>query len=232
MTPALENYIHSHISSEPPELYNIDRQTNLRLVNGRMCSGHIQGRLLKMLTTMIRPKRVLELGTFSGYSALCIAEGIADDATIDTIEVDDELEEFILHNLALSPHGSKVHLHIGDALEVMKQWSGAVFDLVFIDADKRRYVDYLNAALPLLRKGGYIIADNTLWDGHVVADEKHSSQTLGIMAFNDLTAHHPDLETAMIPMRDGLTILRKINETAPSGVITKKPGNNGSLTTN
>lgn len=209
MSPELEKYVNEHISPEPPELYDIDRQTNLRLVNGRMCSGHIQGRLLKMLATMIRPHRVLELGTFSGYSALCIAEGISDDARIDTIEVDDELEDFIRHNLSTSPHGHKVTLHIGDALKVMEQWHGPTFDLVFIDADKRRYADYLNASLPLVRTGGYIIADNTLWDGHVVAHEKHSQQTLGIMAFNDIVASHPLLETAMLPVRDGLTILRK-----------------------
>ena len=210
MTPELERYVNGHISPEPPELYDIDRQTNLRLVNGRMCSGHIQGRLLKMLATMIRPQRVLELGTFSGYSALCLAEGLDEEATIDTIEVDDELEDFITHNLSTSPHGHKVRLHIGDALQVMKQWEGPTFDLVFIDADKRRYVDYLNAVLPLVKGGGYIIADNTLWDGHVVAREKHSPQTLGIMAFNDLAASHPLLEAAMVPVRDGLTILRKL----------------------
>lgn len=209
MTPQLETYINNHISPQPEELSDIDRRTNLRLVNGRMCSGHIQGRLLKMLATMIRPRRVLELGTFSGYSALCIAEGIGEDASVDTIEVDDELEDFIRHNLSTSPHGVKVRLHIGDALEVMSRWSGPVFDLVFIDADKRAYPGYLEAVLPLVCPGGYIIADNTLWDGHVVAREKHSAQTLGIMAFNDLVATHPQLEVAMIPMRDGLTILRK-----------------------
>lgn len=221
MSPELENYISSHISPEPLELYNIDRQTNLRLINGRMCSGHIQGRLLKMITSMIRPNRVLELGTFSGYSALCMAEALDEGCGVDTIEVDDELEDFIRLNLALSPHGKKVRLHIGDALDVMKQWDQPVFDLIFIDADKRKYTDYLNASLPLLREGGYIIADNTLWDGHVVAEEKHSPQTLGIMAFNDLAAHHPQLEAAMIPMRDGLTILRKINETSSPSVITE-----------
>lgn len=210
MNPELEKYVNDHISPEPPELYDIDRQTNLRLVNGRMCSGHIQGRLLKMLATMIRPMRVLELGTFSGYSALCIAEGTDDGARVDTIEVDDELEDFIRHNLSTSPYGHKVTLHIGDALNVVKQWNGPTFDLVFIDADKRRYVDYLNAVLPLVKDGGYIIADNTLWDGHVVAEEKHSAQTLGIMAFNDLVANHPQLEAAMIPVRDGLTIIRKL----------------------
>lgn len=205
----IDSYIEGHISQEPPELYEIDRQTNLRLVNGRMCSGHIQGRLLKMLVSMVRPKRILELGTFSGYSALCMAEALDDDARIDTIEVDDELEDFIRHNLSTSPHGDKVTLHIGNALDIMRQWTLPTFDLIFIDADKRQYVDYLKASLPLLRDGGFILADNTLWDGHVVADEKHSPQTLGIMAFNDLVARHPQLETAIIPIRDGLTILRK-----------------------
>lgn len=219
MTIELEEYINRHISAEPAELRDIDRQTNLRLVNGRMCSGHIQGRLLKMLTAMIRPRRVLELGTFSGYSALCIAEGLEEDASIDTIEIDDELEDFILGNLASSPHRHKVRLHIGDALTLMQQWTRPTFDLVFIDADKRRYPDYLRAALPLVNPGGFIIADNTLWDGHVVADEKHSLQTRGIMEFNDLAASHPLLEAAIIPLRDGLTILRKINETTPPCVI-------------
>lgn len=121
----IEEYIEAHIDPEPDELYRIDRLTNLRLLNGRMCSGHIQGRLLKMLVTMIRPDRVLELGTFSGYSALCMAEGMAEGSTIDTIEVDDELEDFIRENLASSPHGQKVRLHIGDANEIMKQFHPA-----------------------------------------------------------------------------------------------------------
>lgn len=154
MTPQIEEYVNSHISREPDYLYRIDRLTNLRMINGRMCSGHIQGRLLKMLTTMAAPKRVLELGTFSGYSALCIAEGLQPGATIDTIEVDDELEDFILQNISMSPDADKVRLHIGDALEVMKQWDDNEFDLIFIDADKRRYIDYFNRAIRLLRKGG------------------------------------------------------------------------------
>ncbi len=210
MTPQIEEYVNSHISREPDYLYRIDRLTNLRMINGRMCSGHIQGRLLKMLTTMAAPKRVLELGTFSGYSALCIAEGLQPGATIDTIEVDDELEDFILQNISMSPDADKVRLHIGDALEVMKQWDDNEFDLIFIDADKRRYIDYFNRAIRLLRKGGFIIADNTLWDGHVVETCRHSSQTQRIIDFNDLVANDPRVETAIIPLRDGLTILRKI----------------------
>lgn len=210
MTPELDDYINAHISPEPEELYRIDRLTNLRLVNGRMCSGHVQGRILKMLASMISPKRALELGTFSGYSALCLAEGMQDGAIIDTIEVDDELEDFIRENLSSSPHGGKVRLHIGDAMTVMDQWGADEFDLVFIDADKRRYVEYFNRVIDLVRPGGYILADNTLWDGHVVETCRHSAQTQGIMDFNDLVANHPRVETAILPLRDGLTILRKI----------------------
>lgn len=206
----LDEYIESHIDREPDYLYKIDRLTNLRLLNGRMCSGHLQGRLLKMLTSMIAPKRVLELGTFSGYSALCIAEALSNDARLDTIEVDDELEDFIQENLKSSPHGHKVRLHIGDATEIMRQWTESEFDLIFIDADKRHYDDYYATALPLLRPGGYIIADNTLWDGHVTEINPRSPQTLGIMRFNDMVAADPSVEKVIIPLRDGLTIIRKL----------------------
>lgn len=205
----IEEYIDSHIDPEPEYLHKIDRLTNVRLLNGRMCSGHAQGRLLKMLTAMISPERVLELGTFSGYSALCIAEALAEDAYIDTIEVDDELEEFIKENIASSPLGHKITLHIGDALKLMEQWNDEEFDLIFIDADKRFYDVYYKEALRLLHPGGYIIADNTLWDGHVTETSSKSQQTLGIMRFNDIVAKDDSVEKVMIPMRDGLTIIRK-----------------------
>lgn len=205
----LERYIRKHISEEPDWLAKIDRRTNIRLVNGRMCSGHLQGRLLKMLTAMIRPKRVLELGTFSGYSALCMAEALADDARLDTVEVFDELEDFIRENLASTPHGEKVRLHIGDAVEVMKQWGEETFDLIFIDADKRKYPEYFAICRRLVRRGGFIIADNTLWDGHVTESKPHSPQTRGIMAFNDEAVADEEFETVIIPLRDGLTILRR-----------------------
>lgn len=207
---SIEEYIEAHIDREPDYLYKIDRLTNIRLLNGRMCSGHTQGRLLKMLTSMIAPKKVLELGTFSGYSALCMAEALDDDARLDTIEVDDELEDFIRENIALSPHAHKIRLHIGDATLIMKQWKSEEFDLIFIDADKRRYDEYYATALPLLHPGGYIIADNTLWDGHVTESKPRSAQTLGIMRFNDIVASDPSVERVIIPLRDGLTIIRKL----------------------
>lgn len=209
MTQDLEDYIEAHIDPEPEELRRIDRATNIRLLNGRMCSGHIQGRLLKMLVRMIRPRCVLELGTFSGYSALCMAEALEPGATLHTVEVDDELEDFIRANLASAPAGENITLHIGDAMETMRGWDDGAFDLIFIDADKRAYADYYGEALRLLRPGGFIIADNTLWDGHVVEGCRHSSQTEGIIRFNDLVASDPRVEKAIVPLRDGLTLIRK-----------------------
>ena len=206
----LNKYVEDHTSPQPSYLTEIERQANLHLLNGRMCSGHIQGRLLKMLTCMIRPKNVLELGTFAGFSALCSAEALEEDAHIHTIEIDDELEEFIQQNFNASPLADRITLHIGAAEDVMKEFSNESFDLIFLDADKRRYVEDLNLALPLLKQGGYIIADNTLWDGHVVEESKaRDPQTAGIKAFNDLIVKRADLETVIIPLRDGLTLIRK-----------------------
>lgn len=210
MTPELESYISSHIDREPDDLYKIDRMSNIRLLNGRMCSGHIQGRLLKMFVRMIAPKRILELGTFSGYSALCLAEGLDNGGLVVTVEADDELEGEIRKNLETSPFGSRVELIIGDALEVMDAWKGDLFDLVFIDADKRAYAAFYEKALNLLNDGGFIIADNTLWDGHVVESVRHSQQTCGVMQFNDAVAADVRVEKVMVPLRDGLTIIRKI----------------------
>ena len=210
MISDLNDYIEAHISREPEYLKKIDRDSNLYHLNGRMCSGHVQGRLLKMLVAMIRPKRVLELGTFTGYSALCLAEALENDAIIDTIEIDDEMEDLITRNLNLSPHGDKVRLHIGDAIEIMDKWEHEEFDLALIDADKRDYPEYFKKLFPLIRKGGFIIADNTLWDGHVVESTPHSSQTKGIIEFNSLIANFPGIEVAIIPIRDGMTLIRKL----------------------
>jgi predicted O-methyltransferase YrrM len=210
MNADLGEYVESHIDPQPDYLVELERMTNLHLHNGRMCSGHLQGRLLKMLVGMITPTRVLELGTFSGYSALCIAEALKPGATIDTIEADDELEDFIKRAISGSPFPERVKLHIGPALEVMKQWEDGTFDLAFIDADKREYKAYYEAVLPLLRPGGYIIADNTLWDGHVIEPEKmRDPQTRGIREFNDYLAEDQRVEKVIIPLRDGLTIARK-----------------------
>lgn len=212
MTPELLKYIEAHSDPEPEYLFRLERATNLRLINGRMCSGHLQGRLLKMLVGMIKPKRVLELGTFSAYSALCIAEGLPSDGLLHTVEADDELEDFIRQALATAPNGARVTLHIGDAIEVMREWPDEYFDLIFIDADKKQYPEYYEEALRLIPEGGYLIADNTLWDGHVVEPEYATDrQTAAICRFNDSVATDPRVERVIIPLRDGLTLIRKLN---------------------
>ena len=211
MEYSLDSYIRHHIDPEPEYLRQLDRRTNLRLINGRMCSGHIQGRLLKMLVEMIDPGMVLELGTFSGYSALCIAEGLREDAQLHTFEIDDELEDFIREGFSTSSHGKKITLHIGDASTELTGWEPESVDLVFIDADKREYRKYYDLCFPLIRKGGYMIADNTLWDGHVTEPpEKQSAQTREIIAFNDMVAADTRVEKVILPLRDGLTLIRKL----------------------
>lgn len=207
MEPTLEEYILGHIDPEPDHLKKLNRDTHVTCLYANMCSGHLQGRLLKMLTRMIKPKRVLELGTFTGYSALCLAEGMEEGAEIHTIEINDELEEFILSHIDESPCGGRIHLHIGDASEILPAIGGE-WDLVFIDANKRRYTEYYEAVMPHVRQGGFIIADNTLWYGKVT-DGSHDAQTAGILEFNDHVASDPLVEKVMIPLRDGLTIIYK-----------------------
>ncbi len=207
-TEEIYDYIESRISAEPVALHRLDRLSHLRMVHGRMCSGHWQGRLLKMLTEMIAPRRVLELGTFTGYATLCIAEGLQPDASIDTIEIFDENEDFLTDVFSRFDGGEKVNLIIGDALDVMPRLSTGAYGLIFIDADKRLYPQYLAEAKRLLEPGGYILADNTLWDGHVVDDTRRDPQTMGVKRFNDLVAADPELESVIIPLRDGLTLIR------------------------
>lgn len=209
MTADLEAYIEAHIEPEPEQLEILERTTNLKRVNGRMCSGHIQGRLLKMLTRMINPERAMELGTFTGYSALCIAEGLRDNGRLITIELEDELEDDILEEFAKSPHGKKIELMIGDAMQICRRLPSESFGLIFIDADKRQYPAYYTEAKRLLKPGGYIIADNILWDSHVVEKERHDPQTEGVREFNRLAASDHEMEVAIIPLRDGLSIIRK-----------------------
>ncbi len=202
------SYIEAHSDAEPEELARLRRRVNLSLINPRMVSGHLQGRFLKMLMRMIRPQRVLELGTYAGYSALCMAEGLCGNATVDTIEIDDELADFITDTLASHPAGERVNLIIGDAVELEKSLAPG-YDVVFIDADKRRYPQYYGMAKRLLKPGGYIIADNTLWDGHVIESPLPSDkQTRGVVGFNDIVADDDDVEKVMLPLRDGLTLIR------------------------
>ena len=204
----IDEYIVQHIDRESDYMHSLWRATQLHLLYGRMASGHIQGRLLKMLVTMIRPKMVLELGTYSGYSGLCIAEGLEEGAHLHTVEINDEQEDFTLPWFQRSPYADKITMHIGDAMDIVPHL-GLTFDMAFIDADKRRYVEYYEMVLHHLAPGGYILADNTLWDGHVVEENVHDAQTLGIMAFNDLVAADERVEKVILPLRDGLTIIRQ-----------------------
>lgn len=206
----MEEYIKAHIDEEGKYLHALWRDTQLRLLYGQMASGHIQGRLLKMFVQMIRPKRVLELGTFSGYSALSMAEGLEAVSELHTFEIFDEQEDFLRPWFEKSPYADLIHLHIGNALELVPEMD-VEWDLVFIDADKREYVEYYEMVLPHLKPGGYIIADNTLWYGRVIETDTRESdkQTLGIKAFNDLVAKDDRVDKVIVPVRDGLTIIRK-----------------------
>ena len=212
----LDEYISGHSSPENAVLEAITRDTHVHVLNPHMLSGHVQGRVLSMISHMIRPKRILELGTFTGYSALCLAEGLAEGGKLVTIEHNDELEETIRRNLSRSPLGEKIELVIGDAKEILSDLTFGAhnkenFELVFIDADKREYCAYLDLVYPLVPVGGFILADNTLWDGHIIdpAYDK-DKQTLGLRAFNEKLKEDDRFEQVILPLRDGLTMIRKI----------------------
>ena len=212
MDTTLESYILSHIDPEGDYLHRLYRATNIHTIHGRMASGHLQGRLLKMLVTMIRPRNILEVGTFSGYSAICMAEGLEEGGKVWTFEINDEQEDFTRPWIEGSPVSDKIKFFIGDAI-TMAPSLGVVFDMAFVDGDKRTYVETYEMAMSVLRRGGYIIADNTLWDGHVTDHAyDRDSQTAGIRRFNDHVAADPRVEKVILPLRDGLTIIRKISE--------------------
>lgn len=206
---AIEEYILLHSDDEGELLAALNRDANVNLLRPRMLSGHLQGRILKMFCRMLAPKRVLEIGTYTAYATLCMAEGMAPDGRIHTIEINDEMEDFINKYLDRSPHKEKITVHFGDALEVIPKLGGE-FDLVFIDADKRLYSEYYDLVFPMVRPGGLILADNTLWDGHVVEVPRSADkQTLGIMAFNDKIKRDDRVEKVILPLRDGLTMIWK-----------------------
>lgn len=209
---SIEEYIEEFSSAENEALAEITRQTNVHVLNPHMLSGQVQGRVLAFISKMLRPKRILELGTFTGYSALCLAEGLAPDGMLITIEHNDELEDTIRHNLSLSELGEKIHLIISDASEWLKSANEEEkYDLVFIDADKRAYPEYWKLVLPLVRPDGWILADNTLWDGHIVdPNYDRDKQTQGLRIFNAEVAANKDVEQVILPLRDGLTLIHKL----------------------
>ena len=205
----VDEYILQHIDPEPDYLYRLWRATNIHMLHGRMASGHLQGRLLKMLVQMIRPQNILEVGTFSGYSALCMAEGLEEGGKVYTFEINDEQEDFTRPWIEGSPVSDKIVFRIGDAIKEAPQL-GILFDMVFIDGDKRTYRESYEMALKVVKNGGFIVADNTLWDGHVVDHAyDRDPQTCGIEDFNDYVAQDPRTEQVILPLRDGLTLIRK-----------------------
>lgn len=206
--PDLSDYIEQHIEKEHPYLNQVFRNTYLYQVRPHMASGHLQGIVLRMLVQMIKPRRILEIGTYTGYSALSMASALQDGAMIDTYEINDELEDIIRANIANSPWAEKITPHIGDVLK--RKWTDETrYNLVFIDGNKRQYADYYELALSLTGCGDYILADNTLWDGHIVDSAYDGdAQTEGIRKFNDLVAKDNRVEKVILPLRDGLTIMR------------------------
>ena len=211
-TESIDDYILRHIDDEGDYLRALYRDTHVKLLYPRMASGHLQGRILKMFVRMIRPQRILEIGTYSGYSALCMAEGLDEGGTVYTFEINDEQEDFTRPWLEGSPHAEKIKFYIGDALELVPRMD-LHFDMAFMDGNKRNYIDYYQMILPRLSPGGYILADNTLWDGHVLEHAAPADQqTQGIQAFNDLVAADTRVEKVILPLRDGLTIIRKKTE--------------------
>lgn len=202
-------YILSHIDPEGDYLYRLYRATNIHLLHGRMASGHLQGRLLRMLVRMIRPRYILEVGTFSGYSAICMAEGLEPGGRLYTFEIHDEQEDFTRPWIEGSPVADRIEFIIGDAI-VQAPKLGVTFDMAFIDGDKRTYVETYEMVINVLRPGGFVLADNTLWDGHVVDPAyDRDPQTRGIRLFNDHVARDTRVERVILPLRDGLTLIRK-----------------------
>ncbi|MCR4773521.1 MAG: O-methyltransferase [Prevotella sp.] len=205
----LDDYILAHSEPEGEYLHRLWRATNIYTVHGRMASGHLQGRVLKMLVKMLRPKNILEVGTFSGYSAICLAEGLEEGGKLYTFEINDEMEDFTRPWIEGSAVADKIEFIIGNAIELAPKL-GVSFDMAFVDGDKRTYIETYNMLLPLMPSGGIILADNTLWDGHVVDHAyDNDKQTHGIEAFNDMVASDDRVEQVMLPLRDGLTIIRK-----------------------
>ena len=210
MNDNLLHYAEQHSSPESPLLHRIHRETYIRMPFPRMLSGHLQGRLLSMLSKMMRPKSVLEIGTFTAYSAICLSEGIPDDGLMHTIEANVELEDLINENLTEAGISNRVKLYIGNALEVIPEIDEE-FDLVFLDADKENYLQYYHLVFDKLKPGGLLLADNTLWGGKIL-DKAHSGdfETNAIQVFNDYVAADQRVEKLLLPFRDGMTMIRKL----------------------
>ena len=206
-TPLIEEYCEAHTTPEGELLYRLYRETHLRMVKPRMLSGQLQGRFLSMVSRMMQPTHVLEIGTYTGYSALCLAEGLAPEGILDTIEVDEELEDIIIKYIGVSKYKEKIRLHIGDARDLIPTFNYK-WDLVFIDAEKRSNREFYDLLLPRMRNGGLMLIDNMLWSGKVVEQGSHHDlDTQAIMEFNDYVQHDERVSNVLLPLRDGIMMV-------------------------
>ena len=206
----LYDYVVAHSQEEPPLLADLSRQTHLKVLQPRMLSGPLQGRLLSILAKLLQPKKILEVGTFTGYATLCLAEGLDSDGQIDTLDKNEELVDFQRSFFDRSPWGKQIHQYCGDAIEIIPTLEGE-YDLVFLDADKKNYLNYLELLLPKIKKGGLLLSDNVLWSEKVLEEtQKNDRDTAVLKEFNQKLAQHSQLETVLLPLRDGLTLSRKI----------------------
>ncbi len=207
---ALYDYVVAHSQEEPPLLADLTRQTHLKVLQPRMLSGPLQGRFLSVLTKLLQPKKILEVGTFTGYATLCLAEGLPKDGLIDTLDKNEELVDFQRSFFDRSPWGKQIHQHCGDAIEIIPTLEGE-YDLVFLDADKKNYLNYLELLFPKIKPGGLLLSDNVLWSGKVLEEtQKNDRDTTVLKEFSQKLATHPNFETVLLPLRDGLTLSRKI----------------------
>ena len=210
ISPEIEAYCEAHSTEEPDLLYRLNRQTHLQTINPRMASGQLQGLFLSLISNMIHPKRILEIGTFTGYSALCLATGLTSDGILHTIEINEEYEDRIRTYFYESPYNHQINLHIGDAKTIVpafnEQW-----DIVFIDAEKTDYQDYYEMVFPQVRKNGFILIDNTLWNSKVVHEIQHNDKdTQAILAFNDRVQQDGRVRNLLLPFRDGIMMIEKL----------------------
>ena len=204
----LEDYIEQHSENEPDLLAKLNKETYQKILLPRMCSGHFQGRVLSMLSKLVNPKNILEIGTFTGYAALCLCEGMQQSGQLHTIDIKEELVDFQRKYFDLSNFGTQIHQHLGNAIDIIPKID-LKFDLVFIDADKENYINYFNLILPKMNKGGIILSDNVLWTGKVVAPlQKNDISTKILLEYNLLLKNDPRIETVLLPIRDGLTVSR------------------------
>jgi len=206
----IDKYISDNSSKEDLLLAELYRQTHVKILQPRMVSGHVQGIILKMISHMLRPMSVLEIGTFTGYSAICLAEGLHPDGHLHTIEINDELEEFAHSYFSRAKNGNKISQHIGSAIDIIPTMD-TTFDLVFIDGDKRQYPEYYNLVIDKVKPGGFILSDNVLWNGKVIEElDPRDLYTKGVLDFNTMVTNDPRVENVILPVRDGIMMIRKL----------------------